>query len=86
LKLDIKGKAKYHLERINQAHGKPDIEYNIFSNGTVVYITCSDNPFRLHDDDDDDISKLLTFLGRVEDRLKILFDDTRGRIVPNVLT
>jgi hypothetical protein len=50
----------------------------------MVYVTCSDNAFRLHDDED--ILKLLTFLGRVEDRLKILLDDTRGGIVPHVLT
>jgi hypothetical protein len=85
LKLDIKGKAKYQLERINQVHVKPDVEYNVFSNGTVmVYVTCSDNPFRLHNDDD--ILKILTFLGRAEDRLKIHLNDTRGRIVPPVLT
>jgi hypothetical protein len=38
---------KYHLERINQAQDKQDVEYNIFSNGTImIYVSCSNNPFR----------------------------------------
>jgi hypothetical protein len=73
------------IERIDKAHGKPDVEYNLFSNGTVmIYVTCSNNPFRLHDDDD--TLKRLTVPGRAEDRLKILLDDIRERIVPHVLT
>lgn len=76
---------KYRKERINQSHGKPDIEFNIFSNGTImIYISCSDNPFRLFDDDD--VSKILAYLGRVEDRLKSILSDTRNSIVPSSLT
>ena len=75
---------KYHLERINQAQGKQDVEYNIFSNGTItIYVSCSDNPFRLYNEED--ISKIITYLGRVEDRLKALFSDTTNAIVPSSL-
>jgi uncharacterized membrane protein YfhO len=56
---------KYCYERINQAQGKPDVEYNIFSNGTImIYVSCSNNPFRLYKEDD--VSKIITYLGRVE--------------------
>jgi len=50
LSLTTKGnsKAKYHTERINHAQGPPDLEYNIYPNGTVmVFISCSGKPFRL---------------------------------------
>ena len=87
LGLQAKGssKAKYHLERINQPQGPPDLEYNIYPNGTVmVYISCSGKPFRLADDDD--IFAINAYLGKVEDRLKSLLSDTRNRIVSPVST
>ena len=82
LDLPAKGssKAKFRLERINQAQGPPDLEYNIYPNGTVmVYVSCSGKPFRLADDDD--IFAINAYLGRVEDRLKSLLSDTRNSIV-----
>jgi hypothetical protein len=88
LDLPAKGasRAKYHLERINQAQGPPDLEYNIYPNGTVMtYISCSDKPFRLVDDDD--IFTINAYLGKVEDRLKNLLSDTgRNRIVSSIST
>jgi hypothetical protein len=83
LALPVKGssKAKFRLERINQAQGPPDLEFNIYPNGTVmVFISCSGKPFRLADDDD--IFAINAYLGRVEDRLKNLFSDTRNSIIP----
>jgi hypothetical protein len=75
--------AKVHHERIGQAHGLPNVEYRIHPNGTImIYITCSENPFRLYDELD--ISKIMSFMGRVEDRLRYLFSDTRDEIIPSI--
>jgi hypothetical protein len=49
----------------------------------MIYITCTDNPFRLHDEQD--ILKIMLFLGRVDDRLKILLVDNRDKVVPSVM-
>ncbi len=71
LNLPIHGIAKVHKEKIGQAHGSHNVEYQIHTNGTImIFVSCSDNPFRLYEDQD--ISKIMIFLGRVEDRLKIL--------------
>ncbi|HEY6537009.1 MAG TPA: hypothetical protein VIY08_14635 [Candidatus Nitrosocosmicus sp.] len=44
---------KYRYERINQSHGNPDVEFNIYSNGTImIYLSCSNNPFRLINEED----------------------------------
>jgi hypothetical protein len=78
------GIAKVHYEKIGQAHGPHNVEYHLHTNGTVmIYISCSDYPFRLHDEQD--ILKIMMFLGRVEDRLKVLLADTREEVVPPVL-
>jgi len=87
LNLQAKGKskAKYRTERINQAQGPPDVEYNIYPNGTImIFISCSSKPFRLVDEDD--IFAINAYLGKVEDRLKNLFSDTRNMIVPPAST
>ena len=49
----------------------------------MIYVSCSDNPLRLYNEDD--VSKIIAYLGRVEDRLKALFSDTRNAIVPTSL-
>jgi hypothetical protein len=48
----------------------------------MIYIICSYNPFRLYDEND--ISKIMVFLGRVEDTLRFIFNDTTDKIVLNV--
>ncbi len=76
--------ARVHSERIGQAQGPPNVEYWIHPNGTImIYSSCSENPFRLYDESD--IAKIMVFLGRVEDRLRYLFSDTRDEIVPSVI-
>ncbi len=76
--------AKVHYEKIGHAHGPHNVEYRLYTNGTImIFISCSDYPFRLYDEQD--ISKIITFLGRVEDRLKTLLSDTRDKVVPSVL-
>ncbi len=84
LRLPTKGHAKFQLARIKQSQGQPDVEYLIYPSGTIIiHISCSNNPFRLHDDDD--VSNIILFLGRVEDRLKAIFSDTRNSIIPSAL-
>ncbi len=78
-------KAKYRLERIREHQGKPEVEYLIYPNGTImIHVSCSRHPFKLQDEED--ILTITSYLGRVEDRLKLLFADTRNEIVPNALT
>ncbi len=84
LRLPTKGSAKFLLERIREPKGQPDVEYLIYPTGTImISVSCSSTPFRLHDDGD--ISNIILFLGRVEDRLKSLLSDTRNKIVPSAL-
>ena len=45
----------------------------------MIHITCTDNPFRLFHEED--ISNIMIFLGRVEDRLRHILSDTRDKIV-----
>ena len=49
----------------------------------MVYISCSDKPFKL--EDDNDVSSLFAFLGQTRDRLLHLLSDVREKIVPNVM-
>jgi hypothetical protein len=83
LDLLVYGIAKVHKEKIGQAHGPHNIEYHIHTNGTVIiFISCSDNTFRLYEEQD--VSDILIFLGRVEENLCNLFSDTMDMIVPPV--
>ncbi len=78
------GVAKIHYERIREHRGKPEVEYKIYSNGTVmIYVTCSQFPFGLQNEED--VFAINSYLGRVEDRLKYVFADTRNEIVPPAL-
>jgi hypothetical protein len=84
LKLDKKGIAKVHKEKMGQTRGSHNVEYQIHTNGTImIFVSYSENPFRLYEDQD--ISKIIAFLGRVEDRLKILLSDNRDKVVPSVM-
>ncbi len=71
--------------KIGKARNTHNIEYQLHTNGTIMlYISCSDNPFRLYEEQD--ISEIMIYLGRVEDRLKNLLSDTRDEVVPPVMT
>jgi hypothetical protein len=78
-------RVKVHLERIgNQVKGIPNVKYLIYPNGTVlVYIACSDTPFKL--ETDNDVSFLFAFLGQVRDRLLYVLSDVRERFVPSIM-
>jgi hypothetical protein len=72
-------KAKQHQERI----GKAVVKYLLYPNGKVmVFIACSNNPFKLEDEGYESI--LYSFLGQVRDRLLYLVTDPHERIVPPV--
>ena len=60
-----------------------NVEYHLHTNGTImIYITCTDRPFRLYEDQD--ISIIMVFLGRVEDRLRRLLSDTRDEVILHI--
>jgi hypothetical protein len=85
--VDIKpepvNKAKICEERINKAHGPPNLKFIVSSNGTVmIHIINSEHPFRLYSEQD--VSDILVFLGRVQEKLSALFSDTTGSIVQPV--
>ncbi len=59
------------------------MKYVLSPNGAImIYIKCSENPFRIHEEED--ISIIMAFLGRVEQRLHNIISYTRGIIVPPV--
>jgi hypothetical protein len=75
--------CKIWWERIGQPQHTPNVNYVIYPTGTVmINIACSNNPFRLCSEED--VSVIMVFLGRVEDRLRTLFSDTRDEIVKPV--
>jgi hypothetical protein len=72
-----KGTAKAVTERI----GIHTVEFHIHPNGSVmVYVSCSEQPFRLQYEQD--VSDILFFLGRVEERIRLLLSDVRDSVVP----
>jgi hypothetical protein len=83
INLSKSGNDKVHQERIGKVRCHHNVEYRLHKNGTImIYVTCSDNPFRLHDEQD--ISNIMVFLGRVEDRLRRILADTRDEVVQPV--
>jgi hypothetical protein len=78
----LKGnKAKPHEERIGKAY----VKYFIYPKGKVmVYIACSNNPFKLETEADETL--LFAFFGQVRDRLLYFLSDVRERIVPSIMS
>jgi len=72
-------KSKQHEEKISSAV----VKYLVYPNGKVmVFVACSNNPFKLEDEADTSI--LYSFLGQVRDRLLYLVSDPQERIVPPI--
>lgn len=83
VKADPVNKSKIIEERIGPISGPANIIFTIYANGTVmIHIKNSENPFRLMDESD--VIHIMSFLGRVEERLHDIFHDPRDRIVPSV--
>jgi hypothetical protein len=80
-----KEKSQMHLERIGKAQGIPNVKYVIYpkKGKIMVYVACSDRPFKL--ETDNDVSSLFAFLGQMRDRLLYLLSDVREKIVPDVM-
>ena len=75
----VHNKAKVHEERIGQVKSSPNVKYYLYPKGKImVYIICSDRPFKL--ETDNDVSSLFAFFGQVRDRLLYLLSDVRERI------
>ena len=75
--------AKTFTQWIGHDNRLLNVKFIITPNGTVmIYLKCSDNPFRLKFEDD--VSTIMTFLGRIEERLHDLLSDRRGIIVSQV--
>src|SRR5215469_5510912 len=73
-------KAKQHEEKI----GTSMVKYLVYPNGkTMVFVACSNNPFKL--EDESDVSILYSFAGQVRDRLLYLMTDPHERIVPPIM-
>jgi len=71
--------GKQHEEII----GKARVSYHFYANGTVMVFTeCSNNPFKL--EDEDDCNRLMALFGQVRDRLVMFLADIRERIVPDI--
>ena len=49
----------------------------------MVYVRCSENPFRL--ESENDVSYLFSFLGQVRDRMVIWLHDSRETVVPSIM-
>jgi hypothetical protein len=63
--------------------GLYDVQFIIHPNGSVmIYVISGSKPFRLYNEQD--VIDILTFLGMVEDRFRVLLSDPRGRIVSPV--
>jgi hypothetical protein len=73
-------KAKQHEEKI----GTSIVKYLVYPNGkTMIFVACSNNPFKL--EDESDVSILYAYLGQVRDRLLYLMTDPHERIVPPIM-
>jgi hypothetical protein len=73
-------KSKQHEEKI----GTSIVKYLVYPNGkTMIFIACSNYPFKL--EDESDVSILYAFLGQVRDRLLYLMTDPHERIVPPIM-
>jgi hypothetical protein len=49
----------------------------------MIYIACSNNPFKL--EVDEDVSSFFAFLGQVKDRLVIFLSDLSEQAIPNIM-
>jgi hypothetical protein len=75
-----RNKSKQHEEKI----GTSIVKYLVYPNGkTMVFVACSNNPFKL--EDESDVSIVYAFLGQVRDRLLYLMTDPHERIVPPIM-
>ena len=59
------------------------VSYIYYKNGNIVIkIACSNNPFRI--ENEDDIAILFSFFGQIRDRIEYQISDPHGRMVPPI--
>ena len=59
--------------------GSLNVKYVFSPNGAVmIYISCSENPFRIHEEED--ISIIMTFLSRIE-QVCMISSPTQGELL-----
>ena len=82
--IDIQPCSKENKTKIQPEWiGSRKIIYKFNKNGSIeIEIACSKNPFPL--ETDNDVNNVFVFLGQVKDRLAIILNDPRERIVPPV--
>ena len=81
-KLDLGETFKSNLPpwAFTERIGVYEVKYEISQNGSVmIYVISSHKPFRLYNEQD--VIDILAFLGMVEERLRTVLSDPRGRIV-----
>jgi hypothetical protein len=83
-KEEARCRSKEHCERIGRVKGLPNVTYVAYPKGRVMaYVKCSENPFRL--ENENDVSSLFSFLGQVRDRMILWLHDFRETIVPSIM-
>jgi hypothetical protein len=81
LRAGLGNKSKEHQEIVGCG---VLVRYLFYPNGTVmVFVECSNNPFRL--EGEEDVGRLIAFLGAVRDRLVVFLHDFHERVVPGVM-
>lgn len=80
--IEWKGNAGRCMEEIiDHTH----VKYVYYKTGKVsVFIQCSNNPYRI--ENEDDLAILYSLLGQIRDRLELHVSDPRGRLTPNITT
>jgi hypothetical protein len=79
LQFDVQNNSKVVKERI----GNHVVEFRFYRTGSVmIYVSCSYQPFRLYNDQD--VSDILIFLGRIEQKLKSVLRDNRDTVTASV--
>jgi len=60
------------------------VRYIFYPNGRImIFVACSNTPFKL--EKDDDLGRLIAFLGAVRDRLVVYLCDRHERAVPDIM-
>ncbi len=76
-------KKENNSKAVKERIGNHVVEFRFHPNGSVmIYVSCSYQPFRLFDDQD--VSSILFFLGRVEEKLKTVLRDNRDTVTAPV--
>ena len=83
-KQESRNKSEDHFERIGKEKSTRNVQYTMYPNGKImVYVSCSENPFRL--ETDTHVSYFFSFLGQVRDRMVLWLNDVHETVVPSIM-